>query len=199
MAGGKGKRIGLPVEKPLIPFLGKPLIDWVIEAVKASEHICEFYVVTSENTPKTEEKCLREKLKVIRTDAKGYHNDLKQAVRAANLSCPLLTMPADLPAITREALDDVITAYEACGKDYLAVFAPIEKREELGLSVSSTDEHHGVWYAVTGVNIINGAKVAVKGKIETAAIITDSIEVLLNINTQKDLEIAAKLMQQTKM
>ena len=33
MAGGKGKRIGLPVEKPLLPFLGKPLIDWVAEAV----------------------------------------------------------------------------------------------------------------------------------------------------------------------
>ena len=26
MAGGKGKRMGLPVEKPLLPFLGKPLL-----------------------------------------------------------------------------------------------------------------------------------------------------------------------------
>ena len=33
MAGGKGKRMGLPVEKPLLPFLGKPLIDWVAEAL----------------------------------------------------------------------------------------------------------------------------------------------------------------------
>ena len=33
MAGGKGKRMGLPTEKPLLPFLGKPLIDWVVEAV----------------------------------------------------------------------------------------------------------------------------------------------------------------------
>jgi len=29
MAGGKGKRMGLPVEKPMLPVLGKPLlIGW---------------------------------------------------------------------------------------------------------------------------------------------------------------------------
>ena len=198
MAGGKGKRMELTVEKPLIQFLGRPLIDWVIDAVKSAENISEFYVVTSENTPETEKKCLKECLKVIRTGAKGYHDDLKQAVLQANLSGPVLTMPADLPAITGEALDKIVAAYEKCGKDYLAVFAPIEKREALGLSISSTDEYQGVWYAVTGVNVINGAKVTYEGKIETAAIITDDIEVLLNINTQKDLEISANLMQQSK-
>ncbi len=198
MAGGRGKRMEVTAEKPLIPFLGNPLIGWVINAVKSAKNISEFYVITSQNTPETEKWCLKRGLKVIRTDAKGYHGDLKQAVLQAGLSCPVLTMPADLPAITGEALDKIIAAYEGCGKDYLAVFAPIEKREELGLSVSSTDEYQGVWYAVTGVNIINGAKVTVEGKIETAAIITDEIEVLLNINTIKDLEISEKLMQKLR-
>ena len=105
-------------------------------------------------------------------------------------------MPADLPAITGNALDKIISIYEKSGKDYLAVFVPIEKREALELSVSSTDEYQGVWYAVSGVNIINGAKINLEGKIETAAIITDEIEVLLNINTLKDLEIAQKIMRQ---
>jgi adenosylcobinamide-phosphate guanylyltransferase len=54
MAGGKGKRMRLPVEKPLLPFLGKPLIDWVVEAVESAEKVSEFYVVTSGNTPETE-------------------------------------------------------------------------------------------------------------------------------------------------
>jgi GTP:adenosylcobinamide-phosphate guanylyltransferase len=43
MAGGKGKRMGLPVEKPLLPFLDKPLIDWVVEAVESAEKVSEFY------------------------------------------------------------------------------------------------------------------------------------------------------------
>jgi adenosylcobinamide-phosphate guanylyltransferase len=198
MAGGKGKRMGLPVEKPLLPFLGKPLLDWVAEAVQSAEKVSEFYIVTSENTPETEKRCKSKGWKFLRTDAKGYHEDLKQAVRDAGLTGAVLTIPADLPAVTGKFLDKVVTAFEVCGKDFLAVFVPIEKRKGLELSVSSTDEYKGVWYAVSGVNVINGAKIQEEGKIETSAIITDEIEVLLNINTLKDLEIAEKIMRELK-
>src|SRR4030042_2144481 len=197
-AGGKGTRIGLTIEKPLLPFLGKPLIEWVFEAVKSAEKIAEFYVVTSGNAVETERKCLRGGLKVIRTDGKGYHDDLKQAVLAAQLRGPVLTMPADLPAVTGKFLDKVVTAYEDSGKDALAVFVPIKTREALELSVSSTDEHKGVWYAVSGVNIINGARIRDEGKIDTDAIITEEIEVLLNVNTLKDLAIAERIMREQK-
>jgi adenosylcobinamide-phosphate guanylyltransferase len=196
MAGGKGKRMGLPTEKPLLPFLGKPLVDWVAEAVASAEKISEFYVVTSANTPETEKHCLNRGWKILRTDAKGYHEDLKQAVREAGLRGAVLTIPADLPAVTGKFLDKVIGAFEVCGKDFLAVFVPIEKREALELSVSSTDEYQGVWYAVSGVNIVNGAKIQSEGKIETSAIITDETEVLLNINTLKDLKVSERIMRQ---
>jgi adenosylcobinamide-phosphate guanylyltransferase len=198
MAGGKGTRIGLTIEKPLLTFLGKPLIDWVVEAVKSAEKVSEFYVVTSKNALETERKCLRNRLKVIRTDGKSYHDDLKQAILEAHLQGPVLTMPADLPAVTGKFLDKVITAYEKCGKDALAVFVPITTREALELSVSSIDEHKGVWYAVAGVNIINGVRIHDEGKIDTSAIITEEIEVLLNINTLKDLAIAEKIMRESK-
>jgi len=198
MAGGKGSRMGLPVEKPLLMFLGKPLVDWVAQAVADAEKVSEFYVVTSANTPETEKHCLSMGWKVLRTDAKGYHNDLKQAVLKANLMGPVLTMPSDVPAITGQFLDKVISEFEVCGKDFLAVFVPIKTRQDLGLSISSTDEYKGEWYAVSGVNIINSAKIQGEGKIETSAIITEEIEVLLNINTVKDLEIAEKIMAKSK-
>jgi adenosylcobinamide-phosphate guanylyltransferase len=196
MAGGKGKRMRLQVEKPLLPFLGKPLLNWVVEAVASAEKVSEFYVVTSENTPETEKRCRSKGWQVLRTDAKGYHDDLKQAVRDAGLAGAVLTIPADLPAVTGRFLDKVVSAFESCGKDFLAVFVPIKAREDLGLSVSSTDEYKGVWHAVSGVNIVNGAKVQEEGKIETSAIITEETEVLLNINTLKDLEISEKIMQE---
>ena len=198
MAGGKGKRMGLPLEKPLLPFLGKPLIDWVAEAVQSADKVSEFYVVTSENTPETEKRCKSKGWKFLRTDAKGYHEDLKQAMREAGLTGAVLTLPSDVPAVTGRFLDKVIRAFEVCGKDFLAVFVPIEKRKELELSISSTDEYKGVWYAVSGVNIVNGAKIQSDGKIETSAMITDEVEVLLNINTTKDLAIAEKIMRKTK-
>ncbi|UCF45049.1 MAG: NTP transferase domain-containing protein [Candidatus Bathyarchaeota archaeon] len=197
MAGGKGKRMGLAIEKPLLPFLGKPLIDRVVEAVESSKKISEFYIVTSESTPQTEEKCLKESLKIIRTAGKGYHEDLKQAILKAQLDCPVLIIPADLPAITGKFLDKVVKAYEVCGKDALAVFVPIRTREELELSISSTDFHEGLLYAVSGVNIINGAKID-EAKIPTRAIITEDIEVLLNVNTLKDLDVAEKIMRKSK-
>jgi len=109
---------------------------------------------------------------------------------------PVLTIPADLPAITGKFLDKAIGQFEVCGKDFLAVFVPIESRERLGLSVSSTDEYKGEWYAVSGVNIVNGAKIQGEGKIETSALITKEVEVLLNINTLKDLEIAERIIKE---
>jgi adenosylcobinamide-phosphate guanylyltransferase len=198
MAGGKGSRMGLPTEKPLLPFLGKPLIDWVAEAVLNAKKVSEFYIITSSNTPKTEKHCFTKGWKVLHTDAKGYHNDLKQAVSTAELTGPVMTMPSDVPAITGPVLDKIVDAFEACGKDFLAVFVPIKSRQDLGLSISSTDEYKGIWYAVSGVNIINGTKILGEGKIETSAIITEETEVLLNINTTKDLEIAQNIMSKTR-
>jgi adenosylcobinamide-phosphate guanylyltransferase len=195
MAGGKGKRMGLPTEKPLLPFLGKPLVDWVAQAVASANKVSEFYVVTSANTPQTEAHCISKGYKILRTDAKGYHNDLKQATSAAGLMGSVLTIPADLPGITGKFIDKVISEFEVSGFDFLAVFVPIERREKLGLSVSSTDEYKGIWYAVSGVNIVNGAKIQREGKIETSAIITEDVDVLLNINTVKDLEIAEKIVK----
>jgi adenosylcobinamide-phosphate guanylyltransferase len=197
MAGGKGSRMGLPVEKPMLSFLGKPMIDYVATAIGKAKNITTFYVITSDNTPNTEAYCQSMGWKFIHTDAKGYHSDLKQAVKQVGLTGPVLTMPSDVPAITGAFLDKVVDEFEQCEKDFLAVFVPIQKRLDLGLSISSTDEYKGVWYAVSGINVINGTKIQVEGKIETSAIITEETEVLLNVNTLKDVEIAQKLLSTT--
>ncbi len=198
MAGGRGSRMGLPSEKPMLPFLGKPLLDWVAEAVLNANKISEFYIITSVNTPQTEEHCKSMGWNFVHTDAKGYHNDLKQAVSKLGWMGPVLTMPSDVPAITGPVLDKVVEAFEVCRKEFLAVFVPIQKRLDFGLSISSTDEYKGVWYAVSGVNVINGERILGAGKVETSAIITEETEVVLNVNTTKDLEIAQQMMGNAK-
>jgi len=197
MAGGKGTRMGLNTEKPMIPFLNKHLIDYVVTAINQSKHVKTFYIVTSNNTPNTEQHCKNMGWNILHTDANGYHDDLKQAAHKANLTGPILTMPSDVPAITGKFLDKVINEFEQCQKEFLAVFVPIQKRLDLGLSISSTDEYKGTLYAVSGINIVNGTKIQENNKIETSAIITEETEVLLNINTQKDIQIAKKLIDTT--
>jgi GTP:adenosylcobinamide-phosphate guanylyltransferase len=93
-------------------------------------------------------------------------------------------------------LDRVISAFAKCGKDALAVFVPIETRKDSDLG-PSTDEY-GTWYAVSGVNVINGERIRDEGKIATSAIITEEIEVLLNINTQNDLVIAEEIIKKVR-
>jgi GTP:adenosylcobinamide-phosphate guanylyltransferase len=131
--------------------------------------------------------------KIIHTDAQGYHSDLKQAVKTIGLAGPVLTMPSDVPAITGDFLTLSLTNLNDVARIFSS-FRAIQKRLDLGLSISSTDEYKGVWYAVSGFNVINGAKVQGEGKIETSAIITEKTEVLLNVNTLKDVEIAQKLL-----
>jgi adenosylcobinamide-phosphate guanylyltransferase len=195
MAGGKGKRMELTVEKPLLPFMGKPLIEYAVDAARSARKVSKFFVVTSPNTPDTEAKCMSDGLPIIKTNGRGYHYDLGQAILKAHLPFPVLVIPSDLPALTGEFIDRVVSVFAKCKKDALAVFVPIEAREELNLSVSSTDEYNGIMYAVSGVNIINGAKIRTEGKIDTSAIITEEIGVLLNINTQNDLAIAERIIK----
>lgn len=199
MAGGKGKRINSKIEKPLIEFLGKPLIERVIKAARSAENISEIYIVTSDNTPQTERKCLNNGLKILKTKGKGYHNDLKEAIIEGKMDYPVLTMPSDLPALTGKFIDKIVDLFEKKRKNALAVFVPLEKRENIGLSISSKDEFEGKTYAVSGINIINGKEIVSDGKIDTAAYITDEIEVLFNINTRKDLFIAEKTLRNIVM
>lgn len=187
MAGGKGERFGLNVEKPLALFMGKPLIEWVAKAIQSSSKISEFYVVTSPHTPKTEEKCLRNGLRVIRTDGKGYHEDLKQAVIEGELYHPILTVSSDLPALTGNFIDRVVSIYERCGKPALTVLVPVEKFKALGFSTPSLYNYEGVYYAVSGVNIIDGAKIF-EEKMDQETVILEDVEAVININSYEDLK-----------
>lgn len=197
MSGGKGKRFRLKIEKPLAPFLGKPLIDWVIDAVKSASKISSFYVVTSPNTLETEKKCLTEGFNVIRTDGKDYHYDLKQAVIKSQLYCPVLTVSSDLPALTGTFLDKIILTYEKCGKPALTVLVPMEKCREIGLSTASPYTYKGAIYAVSGINIIDGAKIF-QDELDQEVIISDNVEAALNINSLKDLRNAERYLKNIK-
>ncbi len=198
MAGGRGKRIGGTVEKPLTPFLGKTLIDRVAAALESAARVSSVYVVTSTNTPETEKKCLQEGWRLIKTDGKGYHEDLKQAILAARLACPVLIVSSDLPALTGKFLDKIIEAYENSKTDALTVLVPLERRERLKLSVSPTYQYMDKSYAVSGINLVDGAKIQDE-KLGECAVVTDEVEAVLNVNTLEDLGIAEEIVRKQKL
>lgn len=195
MAGGKGERMRQKKEKPLIRLLGKPMILWVIEAVKAAKEISKVYVAVTNRTPNTQEFISKLPVNVIKTDGKGYHEDLQQAILAANLNFPVLTISADLPLLTGEFIDQVVSRYWEAGDPALMVLVPVEACKNYGVEPTSLYPFQEKSYAVAGVNIVDGRKI-LEGEQEQEVLISDRAEVAINVNTELDLEAAERYLQE---
>jgi adenosylcobinamide-phosphate guanylyltransferase len=196
MAGGRSKRFGGNMEKPMVKFMGKPLIRRVIEATKESQKISETYVVVTSYSPKTAKEAAEASVKVIETEGRGYHADLQQAVQEANLTGPILTISSDLPLISGEFLDEVIDKYEEAGKPALTVLVPEEAFRKYGISAFSPYEHEGKTYAVSGINMIDGRHVMEWQ--EQEVVVSSRPEAVFNVNSSRDLEVAKKYLLRTK-
>jgi len=188
MAGGRGKRFGGDIEKPMIKLLGKPLIRRVIEATKASKRVSETYVAVTLYNSKTAEEAVKASAKVVETKGQGYHADLQEAILKLNLTCPVLTISSDLPLVNGEFLDEIIDKYEKSRKPALTVLVPIENCRKHGVRPTSLYEHEGSAYAVSGINMIDGQRMLEEQ--EQEVVICRKPEAVFNINTPKDLESA---------
>jgi adenosylcobinamide-phosphate guanylyltransferase len=196
MAGGKGTRFGGDTEKPMAQFMGKPLIRRVIEATKESEKIADTIVAVTSFSPKTAQEAAEASVKVVETDGKGYHADLQQAIQDAKLKCPVLIVSADLPLLSGEFLDEVISRYGESGKPALTVLIPEEAFSEYGVSAASPYEHEGKMYAVSGINIIDGQRILEEQ--EQEVIVSSRPEAVFTVNSSEDLEAAKNYLLRTK-
>jgi len=196
MAGGKGTRFGGDTEKPMAQFMGKPLIRRVIEATKESEKIADTIVAVTSFSPKTAQEAAEASVKVVETDGKGYHADLQQAIQDAKLKCPVLIVSADLPLLSGEFLDEVISRYGESGKPALTVLIPEEAFSEYGVSAASPYEHEGKMYAVSGINIIDGQRILEEQ--EQEVIVSSRPEAVFTVNSSEDLESAKNYLLRTK-
>jgi adenosylcobinamide-phosphate guanylyltransferase len=75
MAGGKGTRMRISQEKPLIQVCGKPIIEYVLKALKDAKKIDDIIVATSSCTPKTTQLMKQLGVQVIETPGKDYVSD----------------------------------------------------------------------------------------------------------------------------
>ncbi len=196
MAGGRSRRFGGDIEKPMAKFMGKPLIRRVIEATKESKRIAETYVAVTSYTRKTAEEAAKASVKIVETDGRGYHADVQQAVQEANLACPVLIISSDLPLLTGEFLDEMINKYEESGKPALTVMVPEEAFIEYNLSAVSPYDYKEKMYAVSGINIIDGRQISEEQ--EQEVVISRRPEAVFNVNSSKDLESAKNYLLRIK-
>jgi adenosylcobinamide-phosphate guanylyltransferase len=191
MAGGKGTRLALSEEKPLLKVCGKPMIELVLGALKDAGKINEIVVTVSQYTPKTAKFIERFPVQILKTHGKGYVSDVRYAVRKLNLDT-VLTISADLPLITGDIINRVIERFTQCGKPALTVAVPIETKERLGLGVEYVHEMGDKRLVPAGINVIDGRRID-EGELDEEIYAIDEGEVAVNVNTRHDLEIAEHL------
>jgi adenosylcobinamide-phosphate guanylyltransferase len=199
MAGGKSQRFGKNVEKPTVKLNGKSFIERVVEAAKASKKIIGVYVAVTKVNVQTAEEVAKTSAKVVVTDGKGYHSDLQEAIKKVKLSGPVLVISSDLPLVSGEFLDVVISRYEKAGKSALVVLVPVEACSKYGVNPTSFYEYKGKEYAVSGIDIIDGQQI-IKGLPLTEeqpqeTFISERPEAIFNINTRSDLRAAERYLQ----
>ncbi|HKZ88463.1 MAG TPA: NTP transferase domain-containing protein [Candidatus Bathyarchaeia archaeon] len=188
MAGGKGKRMTLAEEKPLLRVGGKPVIEFVLLALKNSRSVNDIVVTVSDFTPKTAKHLEAFPVKVLKTPGKEYVSDLAYAIKTLGLQT-VLAVAADLPLLTAEVIDDIVANYFRCGKPALAVAVPVETKQRFGLGLNYSFEFGGKRVVPAGINMIDGRRIDV-GELDQAVYVVDKVEVAVNINTVAELKIA---------
>lgn len=186
MAGGKGTRMESGVEKPLVVINGKPMIQYVIDALESTDGIDCIVVATSQNTPETEIFLKEQGIKTIETPGDGYVQDLGFILSNFKLGDILLTITADLPLISEDIIDYVLEEYKKSEKPAMNVFVPLHVFEKYGIKPTITFEN----LVPSGLNILRGIN---KTQNEEVLII-EKIELALNINTYEDITLLKKLL-----
>jgi len=191
MAGGKGSRMVLREEKPLLKVGAKPMIEHVLEALKEAKKIDEIVVAVSKHTPNTAKFVERFSVKVLKTPGKGFCKDMGHAVRKLSLDT-VITVSADLPLITGKIIDEIIERYRLCNKPALTVAVPMETKERFGLGGEYVIEAGDKRLVPAGINVIDGRRID-EGMLEEEICVIDVEEVALNVNTLQELEIVEGL------
>lgn len=190
MAGGKGTRMVLPEEKPMLLVGGKPVIEHVIKALKDAKKVDSIVVAVSDYTPKTAKYLETFPVTLLKTPGKEYVYDMAYAVKTLKLET-VLAVPADMPLLTANIIDDVIEQYIRCNKPALAVAVPVETKQKLGMSLSYSFEYDGKYVVPAGINVNDGTRIY-EDELDQAIYIVDLPEIAININTIEELSTAEK-------
>jgi len=193
MAGGKGTRMKIPTEKPLIKVCGKPVIEYVLSALKDAKKIDRIIITTTKTTPRTTRFMQKLGIEVVETPGKDYVSDMGYAAQALKLGA-FLAIAADLPLVRSEMIDVIVERYERCGKPALTVAVPLETKQKLGMCIDYSFKVDSRDAVPVGINVIDGTKRYGDEWLDQDIYLVDLEELAVNINTVQELQLAERLL-----
>lgn len=186
MAGGKATRLNIGVEKPLLKFRGKAIIDYIIEAVSIKE-IKSITVTVTQNTPETKVYLEAKGIDIINTPAMGYVEDLIYALRKLKPE-KVLIITGDLPLIRKKDIRYVLKEYLFLDCPSLAVMCGKEIHEKLGMR-ADIEFDAGI---PVGINVIDSRKL--DG--DECYLAVTNPRFAVNVNYIGDLKTADKVLEE---
>jgi len=191
MAGGKGTRMNLLEEKPLIDVGGKPMIEHVVDALKNAEEVDRIIVAVSRYTPRTARRARELSVEVLETPGSDFISDVKYAVKNLGLKIVMI-VSVDLPLLTSKMVDEIVENYYRCKKPALSVMVPTSVYDRLSLKADSTFSINGRNLVPVGINVIDGNRID-EAELEQETLVVENEELAVNVNTEEDLQIARHL------
>jgi GTP:adenosylcobinamide-phosphate guanylyltransferase len=206
MCGGKGSRFITPdnIEKPLAHIKGKTLIETVLNAVILSGQVRRIVCVSSPRSPHTTEFLQRtyrsdHNIDVMVADGLGFSKDLSKAL-SSMAEQKVLTLPSDLALLDSEIVRKLIKkCTPSVQNTCVAAIADKSFVSSLGTTCSSLINIESKEYCYTGAcGFYLGTSLSDEPIQEFYSIVNE-IQLIVNINTVKDLEMAERLVKRLNL
>jgi GTP:adenosylcobinamide-phosphate guanylyltransferase len=201
MCGGKGSRFITQdnIEKPLARIRGQTLIEIVLRAVILSGQFSRILCVSGPCSPHTTQLLERNyravhEIEVMIADGLGYSKDLSKALNSMPEQ-KVVTFPSDLALLNQDTVRKLIDkCTPSIQNTCIAAVAEKSFVSSLGIACSSLFALNSKEYCYTGVCGFHvGASTSDKPFKEFYSIVNE-IQLIVNINTAKDLALAEQLL-----
>jgi len=183
----------VPGEKPLVPVLGRPMIDWVLDAVLGARGVGRLVVSVSGNVPGTAGHLERRGIDTVATTGADYVADLQHAL-ASLRSSEVLICPADMPLLSTGGVEAVLS-HPRAGVASLSVAVPAALVRSLGAEPSYLLEVEGREVALCGVSVVDREGMLTGQTLEQGFMVVEDEGFALNVNTCDELHRAEEMLR----
>ncbi|MCS7139436.1 MAG: NTP transferase domain-containing protein [Candidatus Nezhaarchaeota archaeon] len=201
MAGGKGSRLEINIEKPLLSICGVSMLERVVGALRNSKYITSIFVTVTQWTPNTKRRAEELGLNVIETRGLGYVDDLREALKILwrrYYYREVVVVNSDIPLLNGSVVDEVITFYINSGAEALTVVIEVDSYTKLGFKADYQFEHQGIVVAPVGLNVVRADLVKNEELLREVVYVHPMTELLVNVNTISEAKKAEELLMKRR-
>jgi GTP:adenosylcobinamide-phosphate guanylyltransferase len=181
-------------ETAMISALGRPLIDYVLVALRGSREVSEVIVSVTGSTPLTESHVRSRGYQSISVPGMGYDADLHHVLSL--LSTPyVLTVAANLPLLRSESIDDVVSAFYRSKRSSLLVGVPTDEVQEAIIEPTMIKDMNGVKAIPCGISVIDRSLRINNSYLDASYLVSDLEDFAVDVNNIGQLKQAERILR----